>query len=275
MKIIALLALSLCIQSVFLVTLDEVLINLKVLEQYVKEYKTEKKSRHSLEHLLLTYVRSEKYKGTAWNYACGAVPSDLVTYVANKDKEKGTKAQECRNYGEIELPSKEKMKFAHMFATMNGIEKSKSYTGGFSILTGWGGDTIQLAKDIVNANGDFNSLVTEANKFVGKKGKFVASSLISDLDAPIIYKKKTSSNSFNDIIRSYYHGNEWKNRYKNFVQITFPQANKDNLKDTLYKRLIGDSWIKMFIKNKGLAGHNSHVKAAAYAFADYVAKRLE
>ena len=275
MKIIALLALSLCIQSIYLITLDEVLSNLKVLEQYVKEYKTEKKSRFTFEHLLLTYIRSENYKGQAWDYACGSVRKDLVSYIANKDNQKGTKAQQCRKYGEILLPSKEKMKFAHMFATMNGIENKNSYTGGFSTLTGWGGDTIQLANDIKNSNGNLNNLIIEATKFVGIKGKFVESSLISDLDAPIILKKKNSSNSFHDIIKAYYTGNEWKNRVKNFVKITFPGANKNNLRDVLYKRLMSDSWIKMFIGRKGLSGHKTHVQAAAYAFADYLTKRLE
>jgi len=274
MKIIALLALSLCIQGIFLVTLEEVLPNLQVLEKYIKEYKTAKKSRVALDHLVLGYVRSEKYNSMAFDYACGSIPKDLVSFIANKDKEKGTKAQQCRKYGEIVLPSKEKMKFAHMFVTMNGIENKKSFTGGFSILTGWGGDTIQLANDIKNSNGDLNNLILEASKFVGKKGKFVESSLISDLDAPIIYKKKTSSNNFHDIIKSYYTGTEWKNRYKNFVKITFPGATKENLREVLYKKLIGDSWIKMFIGRRGLSGHKTHVRAAAYAFADYLAKRL-
>ena len=54
---------------------------------------------------------------------------------------------------EIVMPSKEKSDFVHLFVAMNGIYHSKSYTGGFSSLVGWGGDTTQLMQDIRNFKG--------------------------------------------------------------------------------------------------------------------------
>ena len=38
---------------------------------------------------------------------------------------------------------------------------------------------------------------------------------------------------------------------------------------------MGDALIKMLIGSKGLSRHKTHVQAAAYAFADYLSKRLE
>jgi hypothetical protein len=274
MKIIFLITLSLIIQSIFPITLDQVLTNLKVLEEYTKEYKSKGRTGFPFNHLLLAYIRSQQYTGRAWDYAGGTLPKDFATFINNKDKEKGTRAHECPKYGEIELPSKEKMKFAHMFATMNGIEKGHSFTGGFSTIAGWGGDTVQLAGDIKNSRGNLDQLIVEASNFIGKKGKFCASSLISDLDAPIIFKKKTNSNSFTDIIRNYYNGNEWKNRASNFVKITFPEANKNNLRDIIYKRHKKDFYVGMLIDKRGLTGYSTHVQAAAYAFADYLKKHL-
>ena len=140
-----------------------------------------------------------------------------------------------------------------MFATMNAIENGRSYTGKFSVIGGWGGDTVQLCQDIKNFNGNENQLVLEAKKFLGLKGKFSQSSLTSDLDAPIILKKKTDNNYFADIIEKYYSGFEWKNRVKNFIKITFPEAkNKTQIRSVVYKRYKKDSYVVCLRKEEDL-----------------------
>jgi hypothetical protein len=272
MKIITLLTLSLCIENTFLLTLESVLPNLSALERYIKEYKNEKKNSSSHHLLVSSYIRSEKYKGNIWDNVCGSIPKDLDEYILKKDKEKGTKAHLCKTYGEIILPSKEKIDFTHLFAAMNGIEYGLDNKKIFK-LAGWGIDCIELANDIKNINGNLNNLIIEATKFIGIKGKFSESHLISDLDAYTISWRKANfvySKEFKD----YYYGDVWKNRVTKFVRIILSNPNKDNLRELIYQKFINDSWIQMNIKLKGLSGHNDHIKAAVYAFADYLKKRL-
>ena len=98
----------------------------------------------------------------AWSIAAGTVPSDLHEYIVNKDKEKKTNTVAFREYTDLILPSKEKCDFVHLFATMNGIEYSNSYTEDCSALVGWGGDISQLIQDIKNLDGTIDQLLVEA-----------------------------------------------------------------------------------------------------------------
>ena len=88
MKLMPAFLLVLFFQSVFSVTFSEAIINLRKLESYIKQYKTEKKSTASLTHLITSYIREEKYKGTAWSIAAGSAPKDLHQYITKKDTEK-------------------------------------------------------------------------------------------------------------------------------------------------------------------------------------------
>ena len=74
------LIISLLLQAI--IYFQEVITNLKTLETYIKEYKTIRRSRYSLTHLIVTYIREVKYKGVAWSYVGGnSPPHDLVTYI--------------------------------------------------------------------------------------------------------------------------------------------------------------------------------------------------
>ena len=291
MKLMSAFLLILFFQSIFSVTFSEVIINLRKLETYIKQYKTEKKSTVSLTHLITSYIREGKHTGTAWSTAGGSAPKDLHQYITQKDTEKKTNATLCRTYGNIVLPSKEKLNFVHLFAVMNGIEYKNSYTGKFSTLVGWGGDIAQLAQDLKKFNGTIDQLLIEANKLIGIKGQFGEGDLVSDLDGSIILKKKTDSVTFADIIENYYKGNEWKSRVPNFVKLTFPTAtDKTKLRQVIYDRYNKDSYINILeckygIRTGGnflgcyspkgvIAKFKNHQKAAVYAFSDYLKKRL-
>ena len=289
MKLMSAFLLILFFQSIFSVTFSEVIINLRKLETYIKQYKTEKKSTVSLTHLITSYIREGKHTGTAWSMAGGSAPKDLHQYITQKDTEKKTNATLCRTYGNIVLPSKEKLNFVHLFAVMNGIEYKNSYTGQFSTLVGWGGDIAQLAQDLKKFNGTIDQLLVEANKLIGIKGQFGEGDLVSDLDGSIILKKKTDSVNFADIIESYYKGTEWKARVANFVKFTFPEVtDKTQLRQVIYDRYNTNSYIQMLECKYGIRNGNSncyftkgiieayknHQKAAVYAFSDYLKKRL-
>ena len=292
MKLSTIFIVALFLQTIYSVTFSEAIMNLRKLESYIQQYKTEKKSSASLIHLILGYIREGKYSGTTWSIAAGSVPRDLHKYIVNKDKEKKTSATACRGYTDIVLPSKEKFDFVHLFATMNGIEYSNSFTDGFSALVGWGGDTAQLLQDIKKYDGSLDQILGEANKLLGIKGQFGAGDLIADLDAPIILKKKYDSKSttFADIIEKYYKGDEYKSRILNFIKLTFPTVtDKSQLRKVIFDRYNKDSYIRVLecqygVRSSGLLGcylpsgliskYKNHQKAAVYAFSYYLKKNL-
>lgn len=287
MKSLTLVFLLLFIQNIDSVTFDEALDNLSILESYIKDYKTEKKSTKTLNHLILSYIREGKYSSTQWSIAGGSSPSDLHQYILDKDQEKNTNSEAVRNYGEIVLPSKEKIDFVHLFAVMNGIDFGGSYTGGYSSLCGWGGDTAQLLEDIKGEKGTLDELIDiTLTKYLGIKGQFGEADLVSDLDAPVILKKKTDDITFASIIKDFYQNGEYKNRVADFVKITFPNANKENLRKQVFDRYSEDSLIHVLecnggVRSKGIIGcyipgsimsqYKNHQIAVNYAFADYLA----
>ena len=289
MKSFQIILLVLFIGNIYTVTFTDALNNLSILESYIKEYKKEKSATDSETHLILSYIRAGKYSSSEWSIAGGTFPSDLHSYIQAKDTEKNTKAQNVRTYGEIELPSKEKMDFVHLFAAMNGINYGNSYTGGYSSLVGWGGDSAQLLQDIKGESGDLDKLIeTVLSKYLGIKGQFGEADLISDLDAPIILNKKKDGVSFADIIKSYYESNEYKNRYADFVKLTFPDSTKDSLRNDAFNRYSKDSLINILeckygVRDSGIFGcylpgsiltqYKNHQKAAVYAFADYLVSK--
>jgi len=286
MKSFQLILLFLFIENIFTVTFTDAINNLAILESYIKEYKKDKSVTDSETHLILSYIRAGRYSSSEWSIAGGTFPSDLDSYVQSKDSEKSTKAQEVRKYGEIELPSKEKIDFVHLFAVMNGINYGNSFTGGYSSLVGWGGDSAQLLKDIKGESGDLDKLIeTVLSKYLGIKGQFGEADLVSDLDAPVILNNKKDSVSFADTIKSYYETNEYKNRYTNFVKLTFPDSTKDSLRNDAFNRYSKDSLINILeckygVRDSGVFGcylpgsiltqYKNHQKAAVYAFADYL-----
>ena len=289
MKFITTILIFLFFKEIYTATFSEALLNLRKLESYIKQYKDEKKSKVSLNHLILSYIREGKYKGTAWTLAAGSPPSDLEAYIKALDTEKNTNAASCRGYGEIVLPSKEKLDFVHLFAVMNGINYGKSYTAGYSSLVGWGGDSAQLLQDIKGESGDLDTLIEIVlSKYLGIKGQFGEADLVSDLDAPVILNNKKDGVSFADIIKNYYESNEYKNRYANFVKLTFPDSTKDSLRNDAFNRYSKDSLINILeckyeVRDSGIFGcvlpgsiftqYKNHQKAAVYAFADYLVSK--
>jgi hypothetical protein len=280
MKLIYLLFLCLFIENIYATSFSDMIKNLRILESYISQYKSEGKSKKSLTNLVVSYIREGKYKDVYWKVAAGSAPKDLADYVAKKDKEHGTNSAQCRKYGDIVMPSNEKSDFVHLFAVMNGIDYCGSYTKGVSALVGWGGDTAQLIQDIKKLNGDENKLYIEATKFFRIKGQFGEGDLIADLDGPIFLAKKNDKNTFADIIEKYYNNGEYKNRVRDFVKLTFPELNKNSDKNefrkVVYDRYSKDSYLKILeIKYAVYKGYENHRFAAVYNFADYLYKNYK
>ena len=281
MKLIAVLLVSLILENMCGPSFDEMIKNLRTLESYISQYKKEKKSKQGVTELVLTYIREGKYKSNYWKIVAGSAPKDLSSYIDKKDKEHGTNTAKIRKYGDILMPSKEKSDFVHLFAVMNGIHHEKSYTRGASALVGWGGDLCQLIQDIKNFKGNLDKLSIEARKFLGIKGQFGEGDLIADLDAPIILKKKSETNTFADIIENYYNKGEYKNRVNDFVKLTFPVINKDSdqnrFRSVVSTRFRGDSYLKMLQMKYSIydRGYDNHRIAAIYTFADYLFKNYK
>jgi hypothetical protein len=280
MKLIFLLFVSLFIENICVTSFSDMINNLRILESYISQYKTETKSKESLTSLVVSYIREGKYKDAYWKAAAGSAPKDLADYVVKKDKEHGTNSAQCLKYGDIVMPSNEKSDFVHLFAVMNGIDYCGSYTKGVSGLVGWGGDISQLIQDIKKFNGDMNKLYIEATKFFGIKGQFGEADLIADLDGPIFLKKKNDQNTFADIIENYYNNGEYKNRVRNFVKLTFPELNENSdeneFRKVVYDRYFKDSYLRILeMKYAVYKGYDNHRFAAVYIFADYLYKNYK
>lgn len=288
MKSTQILILFLIFPIIFSVTFNTTLENLKILEGYISQYKEEKNSEKSLNHLILSFIRQEKYDDLQWSFVAGTVPEDLYDYIKAKDERYGTNALACRKYGDILLPTKKKIDFVHLFAVMNGI----NYFPLSSALVGWGGDLAQLSQDLKNNFGnvtDLDQLISEARKFLGIKGQFGEGDLNADIDAPIILKRKRSSQTFSDTIRSFYENGDYKFKINNFVKYTFPELTdktkireyiEESYGDQAFLKILEckyglrDSLITCYVPGDVIPKYANHRKAAIYAFADYLSENM-
>lgn len=288
MKFTQTLILFLIFPIIFSQTFDAVLDNLKILEGYISEYKTEKEASDSLNHLILAFIRQGKYDDMQWTIAAGSVPSDLYDYVKNKDETHGTNTLMCRKYGDIVLPTKKKIDFVHLFAVMNGMD----YLPLASALVGWGGDLAQLAQDLKKnfpTLTDLDQLIVEARKFLGIKGQFGEGDLNADIDAPIILKRKKSSITFSDTIRTFYENGDYKYKIRDFVNIIFPDLkDKTKIREYLEANYTDQAFIQILECKYGLRTGSfkcylpgdivpefaNHRKAAIYAFADFLGENI-
>ena len=272
------------------VNFEKVIIDLKNLENYTKQYIKEKAPSQTLTHLITCYVRLGAYTEFEWTIAAGSIPDDFAQYIKDKDSSKGTNAQMCQTYRDIELPNNEKIDFVHFFAVMNGIEYGNSYSDGVAHLVGWGGDVFQLLQDIKNEQGSLSELMDIAKKYFLIKGGLDAADFVSDLDAPILLKKKNDNNYFADIINDYYKSQDYINRINIFVKLTFPNiTNKNEFRDKIFKIYDNDAFIRILECEDGirtgtlsciLAGdvksqYIKHQKAAVYVFSDYLAEKYQ
>ena len=270
---------------------NNALADLEDLESYIKEYITEKSyTESSLTHLIVCYIRLGAYKSNEWTIAGGQIPNDLAEYISSKDEENETTAKKTQKYREIITPNGDKIDFVHMFAVMNGIESGNSYSTNFAHLVGWGGDTEQLLEDIMNQNGDLESLIEFAkNNYFRIKGGFDENDLISDLDGPIILSYKNDYNNFADIMRYYYATKDNRNRVNKFIQLTFPglvnKKDKESFRNELYKIYTSDYYIRILECKKGMRDsgflgcyipsgikeqYTLQQKAAVYVVSDYL-----
>ena len=286
MKFTHILLLLISLPIIFSVSFDQALDNLKKLESYISEYKTEKGSRESLNQLILGFIRQGKYDDATWMIVAGTIPQDLLPYIKEKDAQHNTKALDCRTYGDIYLPTKKNIDFVHLFAVMNGMD----YMPSSATLVGWGGDLAQLAQDLKNNFKDItdlDKLIVEARKFLGIKGQFGEGDLNADIDAPIILKRKKQSATFAANIKTFYENGDYKTKIRNFVDIIFPElTNIENIRQVVYDKYNNDGFIQILECKYGLRAGGSilkcyspkdllpqfvnHQKAAVYAFADYL-----
>ena len=171
---------------------EKMITDLENLENYIKQYITEKSyTSSSLTHLITCYIRLGAYTTTEWTAVGGEIPDDLASYITTKDEENGTSAQATQTYRDTLMPNGESIDFVHMFAVMNGIERGESYTSDAAHLVGWGGDTEQLLEDIMKETGDLEYLMNVAKEnYFRVKGGFDEADLVSDLDGAILLYNK-------------------------------------------------------------------------------------
>ncbi len=269
------------------VEFETVITDLENLEEYIRLYIKEKNSQYSLTHLITCYIREGAYTEVEWTIAGGSIPEDLSQYIIDKDLLEGTNAHLCQTYRDIELPNNEKLDFVHFFAVMNGIEFGKSYSSNYAHLVGWGGDIFQLLQDIKSQQGSLEELMNVAkNNYFLIKGGLDSADFVSDLDAPIILKKKNDNINFADIIKDYYN-KEYLDRINNFINLTFPSLeNKDKFREEIFNIYSSDILINILECKDGIregsfncylpgnlkSQYKEHQKAAVYVFSDFLAE---
>ena len=238
----------------------------------------------------LKFIRSGKYNTEQWNFVAGYVPEYLYYCIKDKDSVYGTNTIALREYEDIELPTKNKLDFVHLFAVMNGMDNFPLT----STLVGWGWDLTTLAEDLKNNFGsvtDLNQLIREARKFLGIKGQFGEADLNSDIDAPIILQRKQNSDkTFANIMRDFYKGEDYKSRIKEFVKLTFPKLeDKTKIREIVEKKYNSDflfipmleckcgirkKLITCYLPGGLIPQYENHRKAAIYAFADFLGENI-
>ena len=287
MKLSQIVILFLIIPNIFSVDYNTVLNNLEILEGYMSDCVSKQQNVYKY---ILQFIRSGKYNSWQWKLVAGELPEKIYNCIKDKDKMYGTNTFALREYGDIELPTKKKIDFVHLFAVMNGID----YLAPFSTLVGWGGDLTTLAEDLKNNFGsitDLNQLIIEARKFLGIKGQFGEGDLNSDIDAPIILRrKKESGKTLVNVIREFYNNSiDYDYRIKEFVRITFPYL-EDRTQIRKFVELTYESdlslsileckcgirkeFISCYLPGDLIPQYENHRKAAIYAFADYLGENI-
>ena len=93
---------------------------------------------------ILQFIRSKKYISWEWTIVGGDLPEYMYDCIKYIDEAYHTNTLASREHEDIELPSKIKLDFVHLFAVMNGmVHLSISTT-----LVRWSGDLATLAEDL-------------------------------------------------------------------------------------------------------------------------------
>lgn len=280
------------------VPFDTIVEQLTTLENYAKDY-YKKSTKLSVDQLILRYVRTGKYTGTEWSIVAGDTPDDFISYVEEREKSEGTKVSTLRTYSDkdVDLPDGTPTDVVHMFAVMNGIDYSNSFTDSSVTLQGWAGDLAQLFQDIYSSTGTLDKLIATARSKLGISGRFGQQDLISDLDAVAFlkYRYENKDKSFAETFSQYSKEVTQKQRIEDFVEKSFPniELTQEKLRTKIYSLFSNNSYVQIWeckqgIRQKGsILGisncyfpgdiasdkKNNHM-AAAYAFADYLYENL-
>ncbi len=294
-----LLIFSLLVLSVIsTVPFNEVIEKLSVLEEYANQYYASSKSM-SVNELILRYVRTGRYTGTEWSLVAGDTPDGFISFVSQKEAEEGTGVSSLRSYSDsdVQLPDGTPTDFVHMFAVMNGIDYSNSFTSDMVTLQGWAGDLAQLFQDIYSQTGTLDKLIAAARSKLGISGRFGPQDLVSDFDAVAFlkYRYENSGRPFAQLFLEYADSITHDKRVKDFVEKSFPniQQTQDKMRTTIFNLYDQNTYVQIWeckqgirqagsilgIKTCYIAGSiasdkvDNH-KAAAYAFADYLYEHL-
>ena len=286
MKLSQIVVLFLIIPNILSEDYYDILYNLETLEKYMYCCVSQQKLVYKY---ILQFIRSKKYITWEWTIVAGNLPEYIYDCIKYKDETYHTNTLALREYEDIELPSKIKLDFVHLFAVMNGMDNLSIST----TLVGWGGDLATLAEDLKNNFGyitDLNQLIIEARKFLGIKGQFGEGDLTSDLSAPIMLRiKYKTGKTFANIMRDLFESEDFKFRIKEFVEITFPYL-KDKTKIRQFVEMTYNSDLfipvleckhgirtgtaKCLLYGDIIPQYENHRRAAIYAFADFLGENI-
>lgn len=292
-QILALLLVSFVISGK--VPIENALAQLTLLETYAQDYYATK-TDISINELILRYIRTGRYDDTEWTIVAGSSPTEFINYVQERETAEGTSVSPIRKYGDqdIDYPDGTPLDFVHMFAVMNGIDYSTSFTKDVVTLQGWAGDTAQLFKDIFSLSDSLEALVAEARSRLDyQSGGFDQRDVISDLDSVLLmkYRFDDQSKTFSEILKAHMNSITHKQRVKMFVENSFPDATltRNGLRTAVYQSYSKNTYVQIWECKNGVRQEGSILgiktcyvpgdiledkkvnhMAAGYAFADYL-----
>lgn len=273
-------------------------------EAYIETALVAHQIRPDANKLVLTYIRQKVYNSDAWNLLCGTNVGNTYTgfaaYVSDTYKTNIFNTAASADLQRVAIDETGEITDAlHMFAVLDVMNS------GYENAGGWAGDVVQLVAAIKTQRGGVEELTAAARALLGAESgsPFGAADLIADLDACNIFSNLSSSTDFNDGtvglaegISGYFAGLTPARRVYDFAseRLGGVAHTRDDYREEIYTRYYADEYmsitnvIKVVEVSEGLrdsyAGYGipmpaetlivpcteTHIRAANYAFADYL-----
>lgn len=184
----------------------------------------------------LIYIREGRYNSSEWQTIGGTNEQDFANYVA-QNYENAVLLQTLANFT---IPStEEKVDFVHMVATINVVFLKSGNNQ--SDLAGWGGDLMQLVKEIKDLGCTSDQLPLVAKqKFNAQDSTFGKEDVCADLDAVNIASLMIANNSsLSTEMKNYYNNLSSTSRKNTFVSNVFGKTfnSTNELTETIVTRI--------------------------------------
>lgn len=254
--------------------LNEILDNLKKLEDLASEFKGTKDAR-TINRLVSPYLRkaSGRYYSIYWKFSLRNVDTEFCDFVEARDS---SLISTLNNDFEVDN-SYPKIDFIHLIATIEGyIDRTGIGIPVPQSYFGWAGDLASEAPNLKTRLKDKNveETLENAKKYSKLSGKAKIVDIVTDIDAALISDITLNSNTrFSKAIEDYYN-DHYSERYKLFRD-TFGES--EEFKEEVKKTLLGN-WDPRVLALHQLGDgpvDGIYYEAMAYRFTYFVDEQID